>query len=96
VKGNDFTKVHPTEKGNTFSVKPIGSRPVAFRAGGPSKHANVPTNPNKITVTPRRSYVPNTSSELPHHQPVNGSFLRSNAVLATHANHDIVSAGRWK
>lgn len=87
---NYFVKVHPNEKGSTFSTN-VKPQPVVKRTGGPSKHADVPTNPNKKIVRPRPYRSPSVSMER---HPSNPSFFHSNATLGTHANQD-KSTPRW-
>lgn len=88
----DFVKVHPTAKGTFFRPTAPATRPVAFRAGGPSKHANTPANPNAPTPPPPRvKRSPQVSTEK---QPPALSFLRSGGTLSAHANHDSYSS-RW-
>lgn len=91
----DFVKVHPNEKGATFHPTPPGSRPLAFRAGGPSKTANTAANPNKTVLHPRPVRV--TSLRTHVHNMLRTpqlSFLRSGGTLAAKSGHDVY-ASRW-
>lgn len=81
---HDFVKVHPWEKGATFSTnKP--ARPIVGRVGGPSKYANTPANPNapKLRAQPR---PPRMGSQTPVVKTTNLSFLRSGGTLGGHAD----------
>lgn len=86
VKASDYVKVHPSSKGTFFTPKAPASRPVAFRNGGPSPHANVPSNPNVQQPSVRPVRKPDVSSER---IAVQGSFLTTNRTLGAHPHADI-------
>lgn len=87
----DFVKVHPTAKGTFFTPTAPATRPVAFRAGGPSAQANTPTNPNRLTPVARPKRTPQADTAK---MPPTLSFLRSGGTLSAHANMDSYQS-RW-
>lgn len=91
VATKDFVKVHPTAKGTFFTPTAPASRPVAFRAGGPSKTANTPSNPNRVTPVARPVRAPQTETSS---IPPMLSFLRSGGTLTGHPNNDSFQS-RW-
>lgn len=91
VATKDFVKVHPTAKGTFFTPTAPATRPVAFRAGGPSAQANTPTNPNRLTPVARPARAPQTETAK---MPSTLSFLRSGGTLSAHANMDSFQS-RW-
>lgn len=84
VKLKTFVKVHPWEKGATFSTtKP--ARPIVQRVGGPSNTADTPSNPNapRLKMQPRPLRA---GSQTPTEKTTNLSFLRSGGTIGVHAD----------
>jgi hypothetical protein len=97
VMTHDFVKIHPNEKGKTFSTT-ARVRPVAFRAGGPSKHTDTPANPNapRLRFMSRPQHV---MGELAPEKKTNLSFLRSGGTIGGHVDPQAgTSSGtsRWR
>ena len=84
VSAGDFVKVHPWEKGTTFSTK-VPEHAIYARTGGPSPYADTPANPNSRTEL---------KQPPPRLKPVKGknetktnmSFLRSGGTLGGNAD----------
>lgn len=91
-----FVKIHPNEKGKTFSTT-LPQRPVVQRAGGPSKQADTPANPN----APKLKQQPRPLRPIPVLKPetqLHLSFLRSGGTIGVHANPDAGTSShvsRW-
>jgi hypothetical protein len=86
---HEFVKVHPQSKTTlNNSTRVI---PVVTRAGGPSKHHDTPSSPNKQHPQPRK---PRSFSKMPVEKTSNLSFLRSGGTLSSHAGKDQY-ASRW-
>lgn len=88
---HQFVKVHPWEKGATFSTNQ--HRPVVSRQGGPSRYADTPANPNAVNLRavnrPRRYPVAGKNETQ-----TNLSFIRSGGTLAGKSNTDQFRS-RW-
>lgn len=84
VRLHKFVKIHPNEKGSTFSTT-LPKRPIAHPVGGPSKRADTPANPN----APKLRQQPRPVRRAPLLKPevaTNLSFLRSGGTIGGHVD----------
>jgi hypothetical protein len=80
----DFVKIHPWEKGKTWSTTPP-VQSIVQRTGGPSKDADVPSNPNARyqQKQPRPALRPVKGK---NETLTNLSFVRSGGTIGGHAD----------
>lgn len=87
----DFTRTPPNS--STFFNTNVGPRPVVNRAGGPSRTANTPSNPNAVARVRPPAPKPRPVKVAAEHANAQ-SFFTQGGTIGSHANSSS-NQDRW-